>query len=134
MNLPREVGLVPIRRPLGKGQLFLQDVARIQPGVVPGEYDRYNMRRLVSLTANIEGEDLGRVATHIAAALAAAGAPPQDVNVDLRGQVVPMRQMFGAMAGGGLFEGLTAGLSLTVIVIFLLLTAYFQSVRLAAWS
>ena len=29
---------------------------------MPGEYDRYNMRRLVSLTANIEGEDLGRVA------------------------------------------------------------------------
>jgi multidrug efflux pump subunit AcrB len=131
MNSPREVGLVPIRRPTGKGQLFLQDVARIQAGVVPGEYDRYNMRRLVSLTANIEGEDLGRVAGHIGAALAAAGEPPQDVSVDLRGQVVPMRQMFGAMAGGGLFEGLTAGLSLTVIVIFLLLTAYFQSVRLA---
>ena len=29
---------------------------------MPGEYDRYNMQRLVSLTANIEGEDLGRVA------------------------------------------------------------------------
>jgi multidrug efflux pump subunit AcrB len=131
MSSRREIGLVPIRRPQEKGQLFLQDVARIRPGIVPGEYDRYNMRRLVSLTANIEGEDLGRVAGHIAAALAAAGDPPQDVNVDLRGQVVPMQQMFGALAGGGLFEGLTAGLSLTVIVIFLLLTAYFQSMRLA---
>ena len=29
---------------------------------MPGEYDRYNMKRLVSMTANIEGEDLGRVA------------------------------------------------------------------------
>jgi multidrug efflux pump subunit AcrB len=131
MNAPKEVGLVPIRRPIQNGQLFLQDVARIQAGVVPGEYDRYNMKRLVSLTANIEGEDLGRVASQIAAALAAAGEPPQDVAVDVRGQVVPMQQMFGALAGGGFFEGLTAGLSLTVIVIFLLLTAYFQSVRLA---
>src|ERR1043166_6407866 len=34
-------------------------------GTEPGEYDRYNMRRLVSMTANIEGEDLGRVAAHI---------------------------------------------------------------------
>jgi multidrug efflux pump subunit AcrB len=131
MNSPHEVGLVPIRRPNGNGQLFLQDVARIRPDVVPGEYDRYNMKRLVSLTANIEGEDLGRVAGHIAAALRAAGTPPRGVAVDVRGQVVPMQQMFGALAGGEFFQGLTAGLSLTVIVIFLLLAAYFQSLRLA---
>jgi hypothetical protein len=34
-----------------------------------GEYDRYNMQRLVSMTGNIEGEDLGRVSAHIAAAI-----------------------------------------------------------------
>jgi multidrug efflux pump subunit AcrB len=53
------------------------------------------------------------------------------VAVDVRGQVVPMQQMFGALAGGQWFEGLTAGLGLAVIVIFLLLAAYFQSLRLA---
>ena len=36
-----------------------------------------------------------------------------------------------ALAGGKIYEGLTAGLLLTVIVILLLLTAYFQSFRLA---
>src|SRR5262249_11498022 len=40
----------------------LHDVAAVKRNLMPGEYDRYNMRRLVSLTANIEGEDLGRVA------------------------------------------------------------------------
>ena len=35
-------------------------------GTMPGEYDRYNMKRSVSLTANIAGEDLGRVAGHVA--------------------------------------------------------------------
>ena len=50
-------------------QLFLQDVAQIREGIVPGEYDRYNMKRLVSITANIEGEDLGRVASQIAEAI-----------------------------------------------------------------
>jgi multidrug efflux pump subunit AcrB len=89
------------------------------------------MKRLVSFTANIEGEDLGRVAQHITRALQAAGEPPRGVAVDVRGQVVPMRQMFGALAGGQVFEGLTAGLGLAVIVIFLLLAAYFQSLRLA---
>jgi multidrug efflux pump subunit AcrB len=131
MNSAKELGLVPVRRPSQNGQLFLQDVARISTGVIPAEYDRYNMKRLVSLTANIEGEDLGRVAAHIAAALEAAGEPPTGVTVDVRGQIVPMQQMFGALAGGRLFEGLTAGLSLAVLVIFLLLAAYFQSLRLA---
>jgi multidrug efflux pump subunit AcrB len=130
MNSPQEVGLVPIKRPF-QGQLFLQDVARIRTGTEPGEYDRYNMKRLVSLTANIEGEDLGRVAGHIARAIEAAGAPPRGCTVDVRGQIVPLQQMFGALAGGQVFEGLTAGLGLAVVVIFLLLAAYFQSLRLA---
>jgi multidrug efflux pump subunit AcrB len=89
------------------------------------------MKRLVSFTANIEGEDLGRVAKHIGQALQAAGEPPRGVAVDVRGQVVPMQQVFGALAGGKWFEGLTAGLGLAVLVIFLLLAAYFQSLRLA---
>ena len=54
---------------------------------MPGEYDRYNMRRLVSMTANIEGEDLGRVAGRIAQAIAAAGDAAGGVQVDVRGQV-----------------------------------------------
>lgn len=91
-------------------------------GTMPGEYDRYNMRRLVSMTANIYGEDLGRVATQISQAIQRAGEKPRGVDVDVRGQVEPMRQMF---------TGLTVGLGMAVLVIFLLLTAYFQSARLA---
>jgi multidrug efflux pump subunit AcrB len=49
----------------------------------------------------------------------------------VRGQVVPMQQMFGGLAGGKFYEGLTLGLGMAVVAIFLLLTAYFQSVRLA---
>jgi multidrug efflux pump subunit AcrB len=109
-------------------------VAQIRERKVLGEYDRYNMRRLVSMTANIEGEDLGRGAAHLTRALQAAGEPPRGVMVDVRGQIVPMRQMFGGLAGGKLFEGLTLGLGLAVVVIFLLLTAYFQSARLALIS
>src|SRR5260370_11187418 len=74
------------------------------------------------MTANIEGEDLGRVAGRIDQALKAAGEPPRGATVDVRGQVVPMREMF---------RGLAVGLALAVAVIFLLLTAYFQSPRLA---
>lgn len=121
MNSAKEVGMVPIKR-TNKGQLLVRDVAQVQEGTMPGEYDRYNMRRVVSLTANIEGEDLGRVARRIDQALLAIGDPPRGVTVAVRGQIVPMRQMF---------QGLAVGLGMAVVVIFLLLTAYFQSARLA---
>ena len=44
---------------------------------MPGEVDRYNMRRFLSLTANVEGEDLGRVIDRLDAAIAHAGKPPR---------------------------------------------------------
>jgi multidrug efflux pump subunit AcrB len=58
-------------------------------------------------------------------ALQSAGEPPRGVEVDVRGQAVPMEQMF---------RGLSIGLALAMIVIVLLLTAYFQSLRLALIS
>ncbi len=62
---------------------------------------------------------------HINAAIAAAGEPPRGVEVDVRGQIQPFQEMF---------RGLALGLALAVVVIFLLLTAYFQSIRLALVS
>jgi multidrug efflux pump subunit AcrB len=155
MNSAEEIGFVPIQ---GQGKwsksLLVRDVADIKEDKIPGEYDRYNMRRLLSLTANIEGEDLGRVSVRIANALRAAGERPRGLQVDVRGQVAPMQEMFGGLAGdvrlpAGMpwrnwndwvsfgrryFTGLTLGLLLSVVAIFLLLTGYFQSVRLALVS
>jgi multidrug efflux pump subunit AcrB len=121
MDSPDAIGQVPIHGKTRK-ELLLRDVASIRPATMLGEYDRYNMKRVVSMTANIEGEDLGRVAARVAEALRAAGEPPRGGAVDVRGQVVPFQQMLG---------GLGLGLGLAVVVIFLLLTAYFQSPRLA---
>lgn len=45
---------------------------------MPGEIDRYNMRRLVSITANVVGTDLGKASKLLDAALAEAGTPPQE--------------------------------------------------------
>jgi multidrug efflux pump subunit AcrB len=89
---------------------------------MPGEVDRYNMRRFLSLTANVEGEDLGRVIERLDAAIARAGRPPRGIEVDLRGQVRPMREMF---------RSLEIGLGVAVLVILIMLTAYFQSPLLA---
>lgn len=153
MNSAAEVGMVSVKGKTDK-QLLVRDVADITEGKEPGEVDRYNMRRLISMTANIEGEDLGRVAGQLGEALEAAGKPPRGVLVDMRGQLVPMREMFGALGGGlalpsgtpwanwsgwlrfagKFFSGMTGGLIAALAVILLLLIAYFQSVRLALAS
>ncbi|MGP0069360.1 MAG: efflux RND transporter permease subunit [Isosphaeraceae bacterium] len=121
MDSINEVETIPIQRS-GGDPLLLRDVAKVTEGTMPGEYDRYNMKRVVSLTANISGEDLGRVAGHLDRAIARAGEPPKGSTVEVRGQVAPMRQILG---------GLGVGLGMAVIVIVLLLTANFQSVQLA---
>jgi multidrug efflux pump subunit AcrB len=170
MNSAEEINLVPIQGKNHHGgkreQLLVRDVARVRSDKVIGEYDRYNMQRFVSMTANIESEDLGHVAGLIGRALQTVNenlwiagkneqgkegwknevsdefkdgndrpkSKPFDVTADVRGQVAPMQQMFGKLGGGKWFEGLTLGLGMSVVAIFLLLVAYFQSIRLALIS
>jgi multidrug efflux pump subunit AcrB len=117
----QDLETLPVEGPNGQRRL-LRDFADLKEGMMPGEMHRYNSRRLVSLSANISGEDLGRVARHVSTALKAAGEPPQGVQVDVRGQVTPMEEIL---------RDLTYGLAAAVVVIFLLLTGYFQSMRLA---
>ncbi|TXT29871.1 MAG: acriflavin resistance protein, partial [Planctomycetota bacterium] len=67
-----DLGAVPIQRGSGaaSGQsLLLRDVASLTNATSPGEYDRYNMKREISLTANIAGDDLGAVSQEITQAL-----------------------------------------------------------------
>jgi RND family efflux transporter MFP subunit len=117
----QDLEMVPLKLAGGR-ELLLADVAKVTSGTMPGQFDRYNMRRQISLTANIHGQDLGAMSREVSQAIARAGAPPQGANLDIRGQIPPMQQ---------LFQGLGVGLALAVVVIFLLLAANFQSLRLA---
>ncbi len=103
-------------------QLFVRDVAEITPSSMPGQYDRYNMKRQITLTANIASDDLGAVSKEVAAAIERAGTPPKGAEVHLRGQIPIMREMR---------SGLSVGILLSMISVFLLLTANFQSWRMA---
>ncbi|PYQ94810.1 MAG: acriflavin resistance protein [Acidobacteria bacterium] len=104
------------------GRPLLSDVATVDYGTTPGEVDRYNMQRVVSFTANVHGKPLGRVVTDIRQAIARAGAPPRGITVNNRGQVPAFEETL---------DGLRSGLLLSILVIFLLLAANFQSFRLA---
>jgi multidrug efflux pump subunit AcrB len=121
MNSAEELRNVPVAGKSGATAL-LRDVADVTPGTAMAEYDRYNMQRMVTLTANIGASDLGAVAGQVRSALAKVGAPPARVNVAVRGQIAPMEEML---------SGLRVGFLLAVVAIFLMLAANFQSVRLS---
>ncbi|MGE0133112.1 MAG: efflux RND transporter permease subunit [Blastocatellales bacterium] len=98
------------------------DVAEISFGTAVGQYDRYNQQRMVTIIGNIADGALGGAAREVNAAIARAGEIPRGVRVAVRGQVPPMQQTQ---------SGLQLGLLLAIVTIFLLLTANFQSLRVA---
>jgi multidrug efflux pump subunit AcrB len=100
---------------------LLGDVAHVSYGTIAGEYHRLNGQRMVTLTANIVGQDLGHIANDVQAAISRAGKAPQATSVQVRGQIQPMHDTL---------MNLAIGLLLSVLVIYLLLAANFQSVRL----
>jgi multidrug efflux pump subunit AcrB len=120
-NSIESVEAIPVTR--GDTQYSLVgDVATITEGTAIGQYDRYNQQRMVTITADVKGVDLGTAAREVAAAIGAAGDVPRGVAVMVRGQVAPMQQTL---------EGLQTGLLLAIAAIFILLGAYFQSLRVA---
>jgi multidrug efflux pump subunit AcrB len=106
----------------GEPRPLLSDVASIKMGTALGEVERYNMQRVVSLTANIHDKPLGVVAREIREALRDVGDPPRGTTVNIRGQIPPLEETV---------SGLRTGLLLSIGVILLLLIANFQSLRLA---
>jgi multidrug efflux pump subunit AcrB len=118
-----DLGNVPVKAAAGEDAVLLRNLATITQGTSPGTYERYNVARLLSITANIHGSDLGTALRGIRQAVAQAGAPPEArTKVDYRGQAIPL---------GQLMDGFRSGLIIAVVVIFLMIMANFQSVRLA---
>jgi multidrug efflux pump subunit AcrB len=106
----------------GGEPVLLRNVASVERGTAVGQYERYNMQRQVTVTANLHAIDLGHATTLVRDAIKAAGDPPPRVSATLRGQVPPLLD---------LMDGLRGGLVLSVALVLLLLTAYFQSLRQA---
>jgi multidrug efflux pump subunit AcrB len=112
---------IPVKQS-GNSETLLGDVADFQLGNMLGEYHRYNMQRMVTVNANIRGSDLNTVASQVTSALENLPQPPRGVTVAMRGQLAPMTLMV---------ENLLLGLGLSIAAVFLLLAAYFQSIRVA---
>ena len=106
----------------GQQPVLLRSIATLKESTAVAQFDRYNMQRLATLTANYAGTDLGHLSARIDEAIAAAGKPPAKVKVDQRGQVPPLRELLSSLG---------ASLGIALVIVALLLAANFQSARLA---
>jgi len=104
------------------GHPLIGDVTRLSLGSTPGEIDRINSKRTLTLTANLHKKDLGTAARDVENIIESMGKPPKGMFVKIRGQLALMLDTL---------TDLKTGLALAIIAIFLLLAANFQSFRLA---
>jgi multidrug efflux pump subunit AcrB len=128
MEKPEDIEELPLESVNPDVPLMVRDVlkdGRVHESVRPGEYDRDMSQRYLTVVANIEGEDLGRAAAQVRKAVKDAGDPPRGVRTEEMGSLPSMTTMFQALG---------VGLAVAVFVILVLLTAYFQSPRLAIIS
>jgi len=97
--------------------LLLREVASISPQYHPSEADHYNIQRVVDLLVSPSTQDLGGVQAEIQKTLAHAKLP-EEVTVRYRGSVAAMQESFSSFG---------FGLSLAVVLLYLVMVAQFTS-------
>jgi multidrug efflux pump subunit AcrB len=114
------LSVLPVMRD-GQSQPLLGQVAKLQYGTMPETIERFSGQRIVSVTTNLHGIALGKAKQKIEAALKQIAPPGKGLTVVVRGQIPALEETT---------SGLRTGLLLAIAAIFLLLMAYFQSLRL----
>lgn len=120
MTSSNEIGNIPLKS--GEMHPVLSDVAHFTEETAPGEYDRAGPNRLVTINANLQKIDLGTAQKAVQQAIKDAGEPPRGVIVELKGQTQLLTDTL---------SGLQTGLIVAIVIIFLLLSANYQSLKLS---
>lgn len=121
MNSRERLELVPVAG-TAESPVYLRDVASIQKTTSPGEYDRINQQRFITITANIHDQDLGSAVREVNKTISSLGELPAGVKIAIRGQAELLSQTM---------SGLQSGLLIAIVVIFLMLTVNFQSFKVS---
>ncbi len=120
MNSTTQLEMVPVGSAAGNIHL-LNEVASWKRMSMPGEYDRLNQQRYITITANVQGEDLGGAFKKINTVIDHTSIP-KGSKILLRGQPELLQQTL---------TNLQFGLLIAIVVIFLLMTVFFQSFRVS---
>jgi multidrug efflux pump subunit AcrB len=108
---------IPLRSADGTASTRLEMVSDVSRFLSPTEVDHYQLRRIIDIFVQTKGEDLGGVADAIDR-ITAKISPPKGIDISLRGMVQGMRESFKSFG---------FGLCMSVVLLFLVITAQFQS-------
>jgi len=120
MNSRKDIENIPLVR--GQLRPTLADVASVTEVKIPAEYDRIGPRRIVTVSANVYKKDLGAASEIVRKVIQDVGAQPKGMVVEVRGLVKLLEETLSS---------LQSGLLLAVVVIFLLLSANYQSFKVS---
>jgi multidrug efflux pump subunit AcrB len=121
MNSIGELGEIPLLK--NADRPVLRDVATITPDTAYGEDDNLGALPVLSVTANLNNKDLGTASKDVQHAIASLGTIPRGLTIELIGMSQTMTDTLSS---------LKSGLMVAIIVIFLMLSANFQSFRVSA--
>ncbi|MBV8729703.1 MAG: efflux RND transporter permease subunit, partial [Acidobacteriia bacterium] len=108
---------IPLRAPNLAKPTTLDTVVSLKTLRTPTEIDHYQIQRIADVFVSPGGEDLGRVTSSIQKLIADAKLP-SNIRVNLRGMINNMNESFKSFA---------IGMSLSVILLYLILIAQFRS-------
>jgi len=108
---------IPLHAKNNAEPTMLENVADIKMIDTPTEVDHHQLFRVIDLYVAPRGEDLGALAKKVQEVIDRTQLPP-NIRVELRGSVVTMRASFKSFA---------IGLSLSIILVYLILMAQFAS-------
>jgi multidrug efflux pump subunit AcrB len=96
----------------------LNNIAQMRVVAQPTEIDHYTVARVLDVTANVEGRDLGSVVSGIQKTVDGLGALPPGMVIAVRGQGEVMHDAF---------QSLGVGFVVAVLLVFSLMAVLFQS-------
>ena len=117
VNSLGDLQAIPLRGPEGKNATRLDMVSNVRRIKSPTEVDHYQLRRTIDIYVRPLNEDLSRIANSIDSIISQTQIPT-GLSITLRGMVQGMRASFTSF---------TLGLSLAVVLLYLILVAQFRS-------
>jgi len=115
-----DIGNIPVNP--NQARPVLSDVASIKPDTTYGEDDSQGALPMLTVTANLHKIDLGTAAKDVNKAIDGLGKLPRGLTIQTRGISTTLTDTFNSLGWG---------LVVAVLVIYLMLTANFQSFKLA---
>lgn len=98
----------------------VRNVSDIKPSVMPSQINHENIQRVLNVSANVEGRDLGSVSADIERIVKGLGQLPKGFGITVRGQGQVMNESFTNMA---------QGLVLAILLVYVLMVVLFQSLK-----